>query len=110
VIAARWHSRAERDAVRSQTITLRARCPVCSSWQGPTGGATWQQIGHARGTSADGARQNYRQWAAGQHQPYITYEGKFGLNDAEYTAALERTGLTEAERREREATAGARRT
>jgi hypothetical protein len=59
-------------------------------------GATWEQIGAARGTSADGTRQDYRQWAASQHWLYAEYEGKFGMNDTEYATAIERTGLTEA--------------
>lgn len=61
-------------------------------------GATWEQIGAARGTSADGVRQDYRQWAASQHWLYAEYDGKFGMNDTEYAAATERAGLAEAER------------
>ena len=30
-------------------------------------GASWEQIGAARGASADQARQDYREWAEGQH-------------------------------------------
>jgi hypothetical protein len=30
-------------------------------------GASWEQIGAARGTSAEQARQDYREWAEGQH-------------------------------------------
>lgn len=51
-------------------------------------GATWEQIGAARGTSADQARQDYREWASGQHQLYIDYDGKVGLSDADYAAAI----------------------
>jgi hypothetical protein len=50
-------------------------------------GATWEQIAAARNTTAEAARAAYREWAEGQHK-YA------GMSDAEYAAALERTGGT----------------
>jgi hypothetical protein len=52
-------------------------------------GATWEQIAAARNTTAEAARAAYREWAEGQH----TYAG---MSDAEYAAALERAGGTDA--------------
>jgi hypothetical protein len=54
-------------------------------------GATWEQIGAARGTSADQARQDYRKWADGQHNLNVHY-GKWGLDDDEFAAAIARAG------------------
>lgn len=71
-------------------------------------GATWEQIGDARGTSADQARHDYREWAAGQRRLYTACDGKFGLSDADYAAAVQRTDLTDAARRERQAIVPAR--
>jgi hypothetical protein len=53
-------------------------------------GASWEQIGAARGTSAEQARQDYREWADGQH-PLLTWtEGRIGMSDVEHAAALAR--------------------
>ena len=38
-------------------------------------GASWEQIGAARGASAEQARQDYREWAKGQHD---LWTGKWG--------------------------------
>lgn len=54
-------------------------------------GATWEQIGAARGTSADQARQDYRDWAKGQHDLLAYEDGRFGMSDGEYAAALARS-------------------
>lgn len=57
-------------------------------------GATWDQIGAARGTSAEQAREDYREWADGQHSLWNSYgdgEHRFGLDDADYAAVLART-------------------
>jgi hypothetical protein len=54
-------------------------------------GANWEQIGAARGTSADQARLDYREWAKGQHNLLSWTDGRFGMSDAEYAAALERS-------------------
>ena len=54
-------------------------------------GASWDQIAAATGTTAEAARTAYREWAEGQHQQYAG-TGRFGLDDAGYTAALEAAG------------------
>jgi hypothetical protein len=54
-------------------------------------GATWQQIADARGTSEEQARQDYREWADGQHMLWEHYEGKFGMPDAEHATAIARS-------------------
>jgi hypothetical protein len=57
-------------------------------------GASWEQIGAARGTSAEQARQEYREWAEGQHGLWTGKwggePGMSGLDDAAYAAAIER--------------------
>ena len=53
-------------------------------------GASWPQIAEAVGSDEAQARQQYREWADGQHNLYIYYEGKLGMNDAEYAAAIKR--------------------
>ena len=57
-------------------------------------GATWEQIGAACGTSADQARQYYREWAEGQHNLWTGKwggePGRSGLDDAGYAAAIAR--------------------
>jgi hypothetical protein len=54
-------------------------------------GASWEQIGAARGTSAQQARQDYREWADGQHSLLGYGDGRFGMSDADYAAALARS-------------------
>lgn len=53
-------------------------------------GASWEEIGAARGTSADQARQDYREWADGQHHLLTWTEGRWGMSDAEYAEAIVR--------------------
>jgi hypothetical protein len=57
-------------------------------------GASWEQIAAARGTSAEQARQNYREWAEGQHRLWTGElgggPGRFGLDDAGYAEAIAR--------------------
>ena len=53
-------------------------------------GASWEQIGAERGTSADQARADYRQWADGQHRLLAWTEGRIGMSDAEYAEAIAR--------------------
>ena len=59
-------------------------------------GASWEQIGAARGASAEQARQDYREWAEGQHNLWTGKwggePGRSGLDDAGYAAAIARTG------------------
>jgi hypothetical protein len=56
-------------------------------------GVTWQQVADATDVSPDQARQDYRSWAEGQHRLWADYEGKFGMSDAEYAAALRRSEI-----------------
>jgi hypothetical protein len=51
-------------------------------------GASWYQIGAARGTSTDQARRDYREWVEGQHNLLTWTEGRIGMNDAEYRHGL----------------------
>jgi hypothetical protein len=53
-------------------------------------GASWPQIAEAIGSDETQARQQYGEWADGQHDLYAHYEGKLGINDAEYAAAIKR--------------------
>jgi hypothetical protein len=53
-------------------------------------GATWAQIADATGSTDAQVRQDYREWAKGQHRLWAHYEGKFGIDDAEYTQAMQR--------------------
>jgi hypothetical protein len=53
-------------------------------------GASWTQIAEATGSDEASARQQYREWADGQHKLFITYEGKSGMNDADHAAAIKR--------------------
>lgn len=60
-----------------------------------TAGASWEQIGAARGTSADQARQDYREWADGQHELLTLMEGRWGMSDDEYAKAIGRAAEPE---------------
>lgn len=60
-------------------------------------GATWTQIAAARGTDEARGRQDYREWADGQHTLWQHYEGKLGMDDAEYGAALDRASSADRE-------------
>jgi hypothetical protein len=55
-------------------------------------GASWEQIAAARGASAEQARQEYREWAEGQHNLWTGKwggePGRSGLDDAGYAEAL----------------------
>jgi hypothetical protein len=53
-------------------------------------GASWSQIAEAIGSDELQARQQYREWADSQHDLYVHYEGKFGIDDAEHAAAIKR--------------------
>ena len=53
-------------------------------------GASWSQIAEAVGSNETQVRQQYREWADGQHWLYAQYEGKFGMDDAKYAAAIKR--------------------
>jgi hypothetical protein len=53
-------------------------------------GASWPEVAAATGSDEAQARQQYREWADGQHRLHTYYEGKFGMNDAEHAAAISR--------------------
>jgi hypothetical protein len=56
-------------------------------------GATWEQIADATGSDAEQARHAYLAWAEEQHDLRQQYPGgTIGLDDAEYTAAIEAAG------------------
>jgi hypothetical protein len=58
-------------------------------------GASWPQIAEAIGSDEPQARQQYREWAVGQHRLHVHYQGKFGIDDAEYAAAIKRASEPE---------------
>jgi len=61
-------------------------------------GATWEQVADAAGCSEELARAEYRSWAEGERRARAAYnerrwadrEGRFGMDDAEYAAAMRR--------------------
>jgi hypothetical protein len=53
-------------------------------------GVSWEQVAAALGRDEDQARRDYRTWARGQHHLWTTCQGKFGLDDAGYRAAMAR--------------------
>ena len=60
-------------------------------------GATWEQVAAALDCDEAQARQDYRNWAEGQHRLWAGEYGgggKFGMNDAEYAEALARADVT----------------
>ena len=61
-------------------------------------GASWPQIAAATGSDEAAVRHAYREWADGQRRLHIDYEGEFGLNAAEHSAALHRAAEPEPER------------
>ena len=53
-------------------------------------GASWPEIAAATGSDETHVRQNYRECADGQHRLYGDYQGQFGMDDTEDTAAINR--------------------
>jgi hypothetical protein len=53
-------------------------------------GATWEQVASATGRGAAEARRDYRQWAADEHRLWVDCNGEFGMDSAEYAAAIAR--------------------
>jgi hypothetical protein len=53
-------------------------------------GATWQQVAAATGRDEAQARRDYREWAEDEHRLWADYEGEFGIDAAEYAAAIAR--------------------
>ena len=60
-------------------------------------GASWPQVAAATGADEAAARQAYREWADGQHQLHVDYDGNFGLDAAAHAAALRRAAEPEPE-------------
>ena len=61
-------------------------------------GATWAQIAEAIGTKEAEVREDYREWAEGQHRLSEDYEGRFGMGDQEYQEALARAEYDQSEK------------
>jgi hypothetical protein len=57
-------------------------------------GATWEQVAAATGRDEAQARQDYREWAADEHRLWADYNGEFGIDAAEYAAAIARADTT----------------
>ena len=54
-------------------------------------GATWAQIADATAATTEAlARRDYREWAAGEHNTWVKSGHQFGLDEAEYAAAIAR--------------------
>ena len=53
-------------------------------------GATWAQVAAATGRDEPQARQDYREWAEDEHRLWTDFNGEFGIDDAEYGAAIAR--------------------
>jgi len=53
-------------------------------------GVTWAQIAQAVGADEARVRQQYQQWADGQHRLHTYYGGALGLNDADHATAITR--------------------
>lgn len=53
-------------------------------------GATWEQVAAATGRDEAQARRDYRAWAEDEHRLWTDYNGEFGIDAAEYAAAIAR--------------------
>ena len=53
-------------------------------------GATWEQVAAAIGRGEAQARRDYREWAEDEHRLWAVYNGEFGMDAAEYAAAVAR--------------------
>lgn len=53
-------------------------------------GATWAQVAAATGRDEAQARRDYREWAEDEHRLWADYNGEFGMDAAEYAAAIAR--------------------
>jgi hypothetical protein len=53
-------------------------------------GATWAQVAAATGRDEAQARREYREWAADEYRLWVDYDGEFGMDAAEYAAAIAR--------------------
>lgn len=57
-------------------------------------GATWEQVAASTGREEVQARRDYREWAEDEHGLWADHNGKFGIDDAEYAAAVARAETT----------------
>ncbi len=62
-------------------------------------GATWEQVAAATGRDEAQARRDYREWAEDEHRLWEDYDGKYGINAAEYAAAIARADSSGGHRR-----------
>jgi hypothetical protein len=77
-------------------------------------GATWQQAADAAGCTEEQARVEYRSWAEGERRARAAHderrwadrEGRFGMDDAEYAAAMRRAGEAQPDSAAERAAAG----
>lgn len=53
-------------------------------------GATWEQVAAATGRDEPQARRDYREWAEDEHRLWADYNGEFGMDAADYAAAIAR--------------------
>ena len=53
-------------------------------------GATWAQVAAATGRDEAQARRDYREWATDEHRLWADCNGEFGMDAAEYAAAIAR--------------------
>ena len=56
-------------------------------------GATWAQVAAATGRDEGQARRDYREWAEDEHRLWSDCSGEFGMDAAEYAAAIARADI-----------------
>lgn len=56
-------------------------------------GATWAQLAAATGCDEAQARRDYREWAEDEHRLWADCNGDFGIDPAEYAAAVARADV-----------------
>jgi hypothetical protein len=56
-------------------------------------GATWAQVAAATGRDEGRARRDYREWAEDEHRLWTDCNGEFGIDAAEYAAAMARADV-----------------
>jgi hypothetical protein len=57
-------------------------------------GATWAQVAAATGRDEGEARRDYREWAEDEHRLWAECNGEFGIDAAEYAAAIARAEMS----------------
>jgi hypothetical protein len=56
-------------------------------------GATWAQVAAATGREEVQARRDYREWAEDEHRLWADCNGEYGIDPAEYAAAVARADM-----------------